>query len=107
MIAGVFYVFGLALVVGLIAGAILWHAYVFCLLWEWFVVPITGWPHLSLAAALGVLMLISSARMSKYVEPTKFDERKDRAIEFGKQLLHLLIRPAILLLAGWCAKGFI
>lgn len=107
MIAFCFSFVAISLVVGLIASAVLWHAYVFVLLWAWFVVPVTGWQQLDLAASFGVLMLVSAARMTKYVAPKKIDLKKDQAIEFGKQLLHLCMRPAILLFAGWCAKGFI
>ena len=60
MIAAVVWLVGMAIVIGLMAAAILWHAYVFCILWAWFAVPITGWPHLNLTAALGLLMLVSA-----------------------------------------------
>ena len=107
MIAAVVWLVGMAIVIGLMAAAILWHAYVFCILWAWFAVPITGWPHLNLTAALGLLMLVSAARMSKYVATETIDGKEELAMEFGKQLLHLALRPALLLLAGWCVKGFV
>ena len=52
-------------------------------------------------------MLVSAARMSKYVATETIDGKEELAMEFGKQLLHLALRPALLLLAGWCVKGFV
>jgi|JI10StandDraft_1071094.scaffolds.fasta_scaffold545727_3 hypothetical protein len=107
MIAAVVWLVGMAIVIGLMAAAILWHAYVFCILWAWFAVPITGWPPLGMPAAVGLLMLVSAARITSALPDKKRESAKEDAIYFAKQMLHFALRPAILLLAGWCAKGFI
>lgn len=87
------------LVLILFVPSMLWSAYVLSILWGWFMTPIFGLPSLSIAAAIGVRLVISftTYQYSKRDETTTPSEQLDRVI-------FQLVSPALVLLIGYIAK---
>jgi len=90
---------------GLLAtvAGIAWAGYVLTILWEWFVVPLFGLPHLTIPAALGLSLVVGY--MTKDGQQMKTGENFGGAV--FKALLGLLLKPAVALGVGWVIRGFL
>jgi hypothetical protein len=79
-------------------GSALLGAHVFCELWAWFVVPVTGWPTLSLAGAWGLgLVVLHFAH--KF--PTPAEEAAVNAQPFATVVARGLVTAPVRYLGLW------
>lgn len=81
----------------LAAGLLALHGFAIARLWEWFVVPATGWPAVSLTTATGLCLLALATRLSM---PDGTVEPEDRGRDL-RQCATLVLRPVVALFAGW------
>ena len=80
----------------LLVPSVLWSAYVFTILWSWFMVPIFSIREISMAEAVGIDLLLSWA-MSWQVITADY---------YWDSLSNRFALPALLLLIGWITKQF-
>lgn len=72
-------------------------------LWRWYVVPITDWPALSVAAAMGIAVLITM-----FYRTTKTNLEANNDSELLIRLIIIdMIKPWIALGYGWVVLQFI
>jgi len=84
-----------------IAGLVAWWAYAVSILWTWFVVPL-GLKSISVAHAYGLTLVVSALMSSRGLN---IDGTKDKSA-YKNQVGFAIIGPAVLLLFGWIAVGF-
>lgn len=75
--------------------AILEEGIVMSILWRWFVVPVTHWPAIGVAEAVGICAIIAMVSYSKSEDDGK------------KAASQLFLRPLFCLGLGWVALQFI
>jgi hypothetical protein len=82
----------------------LWSGYVLTVLWMWFVVPTFHLPPLSVAAAIGLAIVIGylthQIDMNSQNKEESWDER------FSKAAAYATIKPAFALFFGWIVHLF-
>jgi hypothetical protein len=78
--------------------AAIWEAFALKVLWGWFLVPL-GLPAIGMAHAVG-LALIATLLTHQAPSNMTSDERQSQVIGWG------LATPAVALIVGWIAKGF-
>lgn len=77
-----------------IAFAAIWNGFVLSVLWGWFMVPTFSLPHLGVAPAIGVALVIG------YLT----HQRKSDKEEWGDALAYAALSPLIALGIGWIVK---
>lgn len=98
----VLWVIGVGILIVLaIAGLAVWWAYVLSILWTWFVVPL-GVKAISIAHAYGLTLVVSGLMSSRGLE---LNSTKDKS-SYANSLAFSIIAPAVLLLFGYVAVGF-
>jgi hypothetical protein len=97
--------------VGVAAGLVLWRGVVLQCLWGWFLVPLLGWPALTLAQALGIACvgwMLTSTGSAAHTAPWSRTIRTPaaRLATAGEALLAALVSPLLALAVGWVVKTF-
>jgi len=87
--------FVIILLVGVIAVSSIWSGYVFSILWAWFIVPLFGLPALSVAAAIGVTLVVRF-----------LTHQRQPGMPSGQTWASIAIVPLVFLAIGWVVKGF-
>jgi hypothetical protein len=85
--------------IGLIIFGTLWRGFVASKLWLWFVVPQFGLAPLPIAIAIGLSTLVALFTPSRPSDP-------DKSEQLGKQVAHVFMLPALVLLVGWVVLQF-
>jgi hypothetical protein len=83
-------------IAAMLAGLAIYNGWIFVTLWGWFAVPL-GAPKINIAWAVGLAMLVHSVKPS----PVLNEEPKA-----AKVFTHALVGPAVCLLIGYIAKGW-
>lgn len=89
--------------------AMVYRAWVLVLLWGWFVVPVTGWPELSIWQAVGlaaVAVLFSSSRGERADELARKELDEGVGASIFKAVFTSIWTPTIALLIGYIAHSF-
>ena len=86
----------------LVIGSI-WRGYVFSILWGWFAVPVFGLPTLSIAAAIGIAMLISFL----VYQPQHYEDTRSDYQKIASAIGVVIFYPALVLLVGWVVTLFL
>ena len=82
----------------------LYQAWVFIVLWGWFVTPVFGGPQLQFWYAFGLLLIASLLVPST---PQKKQESEfSVANRFAKEIAMVIFRPTCSLAVGWIVKTF-
>lgn len=84
---------GLLMVVGGLAASCIWSGFVLTILWRWFMATSFGLPPLSIAAGIGISLVI------QMLVPTPTVKDEDYSI--GSALGKAFVKPAVALLMGW------
>lgn len=94
--------------------AVVWHGYVFSILWAWFVVNIFNVPVLNVAQAIGLSGTVScfSGVWTLGVDIGMLQAEKDKEHEPPSSraptiIILRFLGPAVLLLWGWIIRHFI
>jgi hypothetical protein len=73
-----------------------WFGFVVSIMWGWFVAPITGWPDLTLPAAIGIVLVADLFSRSD-----SCDESTAERVFYG------FLKSLMLLGIGWLVHGLI
>jgi hypothetical protein len=87
-------------ITALVAVAMVWRGYVFSLLWAWFAVPIFGFAPLSIAQAIGVMVVVSFMTYHR-----TWNEAKDKDVKWAPFVM-LFASPAVTLAGAWVVKQY-
>jgi hypothetical protein len=89
------------LMIPLGAVVLMWEGYVLSVLWAWFAVPAFGLPPLSIPLAIGLALVAGALTNHK-----AGNEAKDPDAGWSAVVIYGCMKPAVALLFGWIAKGF-
>lgn len=89
-----------AFVLGLISFIVLviFNAFVLTALWGWFIVPLLGFPVLTITYAIGLNLVISMFKNNNI--------KKEKEYEVFEAFVIGFIRPSLALLLGWIVTLF-
>lgn len=87
----------------LIPIAVIWSGFVLSILWDWFLVPTLGAPHLSIPTAIGLALVVSY--MTHQKEPER--DKPSHEQEAISTLVYSLMKPAVALLIGYIVSRWI
>jgi hypothetical protein len=96
----------LVLSLALIVPGALWGAYVFKILWGWFIVPVFSLPQLTTLQALGVHAVAARLWQAKTKEDEKVQEIESTVLKFFYACAVAFGKPGLALFWGWCIVQF-
>lgn len=82
--------------------SVLYFGFALKTLWDWFVVTSFNLPPLSLATAMGLVVMSSLFKSSSPVDKNESD-----ADYLAKGLVEVMVRPTMVLLCGWIVSWFV
>ena len=85
---------------GLLALGSIWNGFVLTLLWAWFIVPTFNLPALTLAPAIGVPLVVGF--LTYQAKPEQ--DGKDKTEALLDSVMHMALKPAVMLAIGWIVK---
>ena len=81
------------------------NGYVLTVLWDWFMVPTFGLPHLSLAPAIGMALVVSYLTHQSIPSSEK-EDKEDIGLTIAKAVFRSVAYPALVLLFGGIVHSF-
>lgn len=88
----------------IMAIAFIWGGYVLSVLWGWFVVPAFGVPHIGVAAAIGIGLLVKA--ITYQPDASKSDRNEPHVDKMAKSFAVAFLVPLLNLGIGWVVKQF-
>ena len=80
----------------------IWHGWVLSIVWGWFIVPLFGLPSLSIAYAVGLVLVAGMFRGE-----SKTDEDDDVVYRIAKSLGNAFLGPLLVLGLAWIVVQFL
>jgi hypothetical protein len=93
---------GLILVVSLYVGGVILNGWAVSVLWSWFIVPTFGLPLLTIPKAIGLVVIINYF----FVKASDIKPQKRDWKEIGKQVLYMILKPAVVLSVAYIVTRF-
>jgi hypothetical protein len=95
---------GTVLVVIAIVLSAVFNGYALSVLWGWFVVPTFNLPQLSIAAAIGIAMVVGYLTKQEITDPK--DEDRSFTEKMVRATIFAIVKPGFALLFGWVVHLF-
>jgi hypothetical protein len=88
---------------------LVWLGWVTSKLWQWFAEEPFGLPHITVAQAIGIQMIVTVFTMHIVRNSTLWDENDEYTwtSKFSKQAVINLLGPGFLILLGWGVRQFL
>lgn len=88
---------------GIMSISAVWHGYVLTKLWAWFIVPIFHLPVLTIAPAIGIVIVLNFLTKTDTSDLKKEDDGKET---FFKRVFGSFVQSLFTLIIGWIVTLF-
>lgn len=107
MIANIFLsILLIAFVISVVVSLAIVRAFTLVLLWDWFVVPTFGLESISIVAAIGLTLFVTTFE-NKTNDSINKDEKDEESMkEKGSKLAWQFLNYPVIILLGWIVKQF-